>query len=206
MLNIFSYPINLLFSIFLKLTKNIGLALILFIIFLKIILIPLDYFLFKEEKKLTKIRNRINQETKNIKDIIKKVEIIMKIYQEERLNSFISSLVQLLLIGIFLSVFMLIRHHLIGNNVMFLNIINLSQPNINLAILVLLSQILLIINQLKEMRNTSILITGIMLPLFFILPAGFLIYWFINNLFTFLERQIFLRYEIKQTIVSINKE
>jgi YidC/Oxa1 family membrane protein insertase len=201
-----SGPIHYFFVLLFNLTHDLGLAIILFTIILKIILFPLDFLLFEEEKKLQKIRKRIDEETKNIKDFLKKGEIMTKIYQEEKMNPFTNIFLQFISIIIFLSVFLVIKNLLATENPMFLGIINLSKPNFYLGIILFITQLIFAFTQPKEARNIAIFLTGVIGVLFFIFPSGFLIYWLINTLLTILERKIFLRNEINSTIVSINKE
>jgi YidC/Oxa1 family membrane protein insertase len=201
-----SGPIHYFFVLLFNLTHDLGLAIILFTIILKIILFPLDFLLFKEEKKLQKIRKRIDEETKNIKDFLKKGEIMTKIYQEEKLNPFTNIFLQFISIIIFLSVFLVIKNLLATENPMFLGIINLSKPNFYLGIILFITQLIFAFTQPKEARNIAIFLTGAIGVLFFIFPSGFLIYWLINTLLTILERKIFLRNEINSAVISINKK
>jgi len=206
LIKLISTPIYHFFILILNLTHDLGLAIILFTIIFKIILFPLDLFLFKEERKLQKIRKRIDEETKDVKDILKKGEIMAKIYQEERFNPSINIFFQFLTIIIFLSVFLVIKDILKIKNPIFLGIIDLTKSNFYLGSILFIIQLVYAFTQPKEARNISIFLTGIIGILFFIFPAGFLIYWLINTLLTILERKIFLRNEVKLTIVSVDKK
>ncbi|MGC8981468.1 MAG: YidC/Oxa1 family membrane protein insertase [Minisyncoccia bacterium] len=205
-INIISNPIHSLFIIFFNLTKDLGITIILFTFLLKIILFPLDFLLFKEEKKLQKIRKRIDEETKGIKDFLERGKIMTKIYQEEKLNPFTNIFLQFITIIIFLAVFLVIKNILNTLNPSFLGIIDLSKPNFYLGLILLITQIIFAFTQPKEARKIAIFLSGFIGILFFIFPSGFLVYWLINTLLTILERKIFLRDEIKPTVISIDKK
>jgi YidC/Oxa1 family membrane protein insertase len=54
--------------------NDLGLAIIVFSIFLKILISPLSFLQFKEELKLKKMNEKINKLAKKEKDILKKLK------------------------------------------------------------------------------------------------------------------------------------
>jgi YidC/Oxa1 family membrane protein insertase len=71
-----------------SLVFDAGISIILFTLSLKIFLLPLSYYLYLEEEKTKKINKLILESTKNVKDIVKKSEIISEIYKKEKFNPF----------------------------------------------------------------------------------------------------------------------
>lgn len=187
--------------------NDAGLVIIVCSILLKVIFLPISYYSYLEEEKIKKVSKKINELTKDIKDFIKKSEIISKIYQEENLSPFKNFILQIINLPILIAFFIAIPQFLNKiNDFYFLDIINLKNSNFFLGILVFLVQLIFIFyfsNQ--ENKKMILFFISILAPIFFILPAGLLIYIFITQLFTILERKVIFTYQIKKTIIPIKK-
>ena len=185
-------PIILIFLYIFQLVKDAGLTIIIMTIFFKIILLPLNYIIYQEEEKIKKINKKINESTKNIKDLVKKSEIMSKIYKEEGVSPFKNLFLQLINLPILIAIFIAIPQFLnkINNHFLF-NFINLKSPNIILGLIVFMAQLLLIFFLTSpEHRKLSLFISSFLVPVFFIIPSGLLIYIFTTIIFTLLERKI----------------
>lgn len=189
-----------LFSLFLIL-KDFGLAIILFSIILRIFLIPISFWQFLGEKKIKKIKKRIDDETKNISDLLKKSEIINKIYKEENFNPLTNILSQLILIPVYLGIIIAIFNVLKKiSNPYFLNFIHLTKPYLPLGIAVIILNFYYALKQPPESRKVILFLLGVISLIVITLPSALLLYFLINLLFAFLERKIFDRYLVKLAI------
>lgn len=200
-------PFVLLFFYLYSYFNDPGWAIIFATILLKIIALPIDYFSYLEEEKIKKISKKINEQTKNIKDIIKKSEIISKIYKEENIHPFKNFLLQLINLPIFIAFFLAIPKFLNNlNNTLFLNIINLKYPNIFLGSLVVLAQFYFVFYfSNPEHRKLILFLIAAITPIFFILNSGLLIYILINMILVILERKIIFTQQINKRIISVKK-
>jgi YidC/Oxa1 family membrane protein insertase len=200
-------PFFLLFSYFYFYFKDAGLTIIFLALFLKIILLPLDYLIYLQEEKIKKASHKISEATKNINDLLKKSEIISKIYQEEKINPFQSLFLQIINLPLLIAFFIAINKFLNKShiNYYFLNLINLKEPNIFLGFLALIIQLLFINFFSKENKKLSLFLIAMLSPLFFILPSGLLIYIIVTLVFTLLERKIIFAQKVQPTISSIEK-
>ncbi|GIW65799.1 MAG: hypothetical protein KatS3mg094_318 [Candidatus Parcubacteria bacterium] len=172
--------------------KDAGLTIIIITFFLKITLLPLNYIIYQEEEKIKKVNKKINETTKNIKDLVKKSEIISKIYKEEGISPFKNLFLQLINLPILIAVFIAIPQFLNKiNNYFLFNFMNLKSPNITLGLIVFMAQLLLIFFlTAPEQRKISLFISSLLAPIFFIIPSGLLIYIFATIIFTLLERKV----------------
>ncbi|GIW66174.1 MAG: hypothetical protein KatS3mg095_0072 [Candidatus Parcubacteria bacterium] len=185
-------PIVFIFLYFYQFLKDAGLTIILVTILLKIVLMPLNYFIYLEEEKIKKVNKKINEATKNVKDFIKKSEIISKIYKEENISPFKNIFLQLINLPLLIAFFISIPQFLskIDNSFLF-NIINLKNPNIFLGIFSFLIQMIFVFYfSNPEHKKISLFISSALIPIFFILPSSLLIYILTTIILTILERKI----------------
>ena len=121
---------------------------------------------------------------------------MVQLYKEEKYNPFLTILIQFLPLPIFLGVFFALNFLLKTPNLdlSFLKIIDLSQRNIFLILVIILFQFLSL-NQLpKEQRNFSLIFFGLIILILFQFPALFSLYWLINIILTLLERHFFPKF------------
>lgn len=199
-------PMESLLLIFFILFQDFGLAILFFSILLRIFILPISFFQLLEENKLKQIKKRLEEETKNIKDLLKKAEIINNIYKEEKFNPLRNIFLQFLLIPIYLGSVVAIFNNLkFVNNLNFLNLINLSKPYLPLGVIVILLNFYYITKQSPESRKIALFILGVISIIILTIPSALLLYFLVNLLFALGERQIFNRYLVKFTVKSVEE-
>ncbi len=192
-----------LFTLFV-LIKDFGLAILLFSVILRLLLLPISLLQLIEENKLKKIKKRLDEETKNTKDLIKKAELINNIYKEEKFNPFKNIFFQLLVIPVYLGAVVSILNILKKiSNPYFINLMNLAKPNIPLGVIVIALNFYYAFKQPPESRKILFFILGLISIIILTIPSALLLYFLVNLLFVFLERKIFERYLVKPVIQSI---
>lgn len=107
--NLFGYLLNVLYGVF----NNYGIAIILFSIILRIILVPITISQQKSMKKTSKIQKETQELQKKYKNNQEKLnQEIMELYKKEKMNPFSGCLSAIIQIVIILSVFWLISQPL----------------------------------------------------------------------------------------------
>mgnify|MGYP000173932975 FL=1 len=187
--------------------NDLGLSIIVFSIFLKILISPLSFLQFKEELKLKKINEKINKLAKKEKDIFKKAEIISKVYEEEKFNPIYNMLVQFSTLPFYLATIFVIQNSLKTTHLpLFLNLIDLTKPSIVLSFLVIIFQIFFLFNQPKENRKVLLFVTAFLSVIIFFFSSAFLLYFLVILALNLLERKLFNLYYIKFSIVSVKED
>ncbi len=124
---------------------DFGLSIIFFTLILKVILSPIEFLSFLEERKVNRLRPKIIEITKKYKnDLLKQAEELTDLYKKENYNPILSMFFQLLPLPIFISIFLTLNQLLKfeSKNLSFLGFIDLSKTNIFLALTVILFQFL----------------------------------------------------------------
>lgn len=107
--NLFGYLLNVLYDVF----NNYGIAIILFSIILRIILVPITISQQKSMKKTSKIQKETQELQKKYKNNQEKLnQEIMELYKKEKMNPFSGCLSAIIQIVIILSVFWLVSQPL----------------------------------------------------------------------------------------------
>lgn len=177
--------------------QDFGLTIIVFTLILKIVLSPIEFLVFIEEDKIRKIRPKISEILKNNKtDFQKQAELLNQVYKEANYNPFFTMVIQFLPLPIFLGIFFTLQSLLqsSGQNLFFLETINLAQKNTFLILSVALLQFLSLLQLPKEQRSFALLFFGFILVILFQFPAIFSLYWLVNIILTFIERLAFNRF------------
>jgi YidC/Oxa1 family membrane protein insertase len=177
---------------------DIGLTVIFFTIILKILLLPIEFLAFKEEQKIKKIQPKIKEILQNYKNNLEKqVNLLNKLYQEEKYNPFFTITIQLLPLPIYLGFFFALNYLLKSQeiNFLFLGLIDLTQKNPFFVLLILILQFLALKDLPKEQRNFSLFLMGLIIVILFQFPALFSLYWLTNLILTLLERKMFAKFE-----------
>lgn len=187
--------------------NDLGLAIVVFSMFLKILIFPLSFLQFKEELKLKKINEKINKLAKKEKDILKKAEIISKIYEEEKFNPIYNILVQFSTLPFYLATIFVIQNSLKTTMTpFFLNLIDLTKPSAILSFIVIIFQIFFVFTQPKESRKILLFISGILAVIIFFFSSAFLLYFLVIIALNLLERKLFNLYHIKFGVISIEED
>ncbi|MBO5004328.1 MAG: YidC/Oxa1 family membrane protein insertase [Clostridia bacterium] len=107
--DLFGYLLNILYNVF----NNYGIAIILFSIILRIILVPITISQQKSMKKTSKIQKETQELQKKYKNNQEKLnQEIMELYKREKMNPFSGCLSAIIQIVIILSVFWLVSQPL----------------------------------------------------------------------------------------------
>lgn len=143
-MNIFDtylYQPLLSFLLFLyNITNNFGLTVIILTVLIKVILNPLNRRALESQKKMAEIQPRIKEIQKKFKDKEQQGREMLKLYQETKFNPFSGIFLLLLQLPILYALFKMFQSTLPETiNPMFIGI-NLSQPNIYLAIITAIAQ------------------------------------------------------------------
>lgn len=119
--SLFGYILNFIY----ELIKNYGVAIIIFSVFLKLILLPLSIKQQKTMKKTAKIQEKMKEIQKKYKnDQIKANQEIMDLYKKEKLSPFSGCLSSILQIVLLLAMFGLVRSPLTYMKKIDINTIN----------------------------------------------------------------------------------
>lgn len=206
---------------------DIGLAIILITIVIKILLYPLSLKSIKAQKALQELQPKISELKNKYKNNPQEMtKATMALYKSEKISPFSSCLPLLIQLPFFIAVYNVFRKGLANNqsldilysfvknpgqiNPMFLNLINLSQPNFILAILAGLSQYwvskMLVTKKqpvvlgakdegMAAMMNKQMLYFMPLITVFIglSLPAGLTLYWFITTVLTGAQQMYMFR-------------
>lgn len=222
-------------------TADLGIAIILLTVIIKLVLWPLSRKAIKSQKELQEIQPKLEELKKKYAD--NKAELgkaTMDLYKEYNINPFSSCLPMLIQLPFLFAVFRVLR---VGLNqdlslvysflskptnfqAMSLGLIDLSKPNIYLAVLAGVVQFIqakmMLAKKQKQavgeqpvnkeenmteiMNKQMVYIFPVMTVIFGIsLPGGLTLYWFMFTLFTVIQQYIVLKKE-KSTPGAIEGE
>lgn len=202
---------------------DLGLAIILLTILIKVIFAPLFSQSIKAQRNMQSIQPKINALKEKYKDDKEKLgAAMMQLYKQEKINPFSSCLPLLIQLPFLIAVYQVFRTGLSNNqivllypfihnpgvlNPIFLGFVNLSKPNIIMALLAGLAQFwqsksLMVKQQNKvqgkndkevNIANTMTKQMTYMMPIFTViigasLPAGLTLYWFVITLLGALQQ------------------
>lgn len=189
------------------LVGNLGWSVVLFTLLIKIIVLPIDWYSFLQEKRLQKVSAKIKEIFQQYKkEPEKQMLLLSETYKEAKYNPLIYFLAQMIQIPIFLAFFLMLRDLTKEwPQILFLGI-NLAQPSIFLALMTILLQFLVLQQIPQTQRKFSYLFLGLIALIIFSFPAIFVLYWMTNLILTLLERQIFSFYEKKLMVSSIQEK
>jgi YidC/Oxa1 family membrane protein insertase len=197
---------------------DLGIAIIILTLFIRIILLPFFYKSAKDQTIIQKLQPYIKEIQKNHKDdIAKQGEKMMELYKKYKVNPLSSILLILLQIPIFLALFNLFsKEIMVGNyfnSTYFLNWIDLTQKNFLIVLLAALFQYAqnkILLQRKKDktleakFNNFFILLAPIITILIFMnLPSALSLYWMTFSAFSFLQ-QVYINKNIK--IENLEKE
>lgn len=176
--------------------KNVsyGLAIILFTIIIRLILLPLNIKQIKSQVKMNEIQPKIKKlQTKYKNNPQKANEEMMKIYKEEGINPFSGCLPMLIQMPIIIALFYVFKDLQGINGVGFLWIKDLSKPDqfyilpILSGLTTYLSSVLLAPKddgaQAMQAKTMSIFMSIFLVYVGFKFQASLVLYWVINNIF-----------------------
>lgn len=191
---------------------DLGVAIILVTVFLRVLLYPLSHKALKSQKMLQEFQPKLKEIQKKHKDKQEQARATMEFYKQHKVNPFSGCMPMLIQLPILIALYRVFLtglepeslntlYSFIHNpgilNPVFAGIVNLAEPNHALAILAGLSQFL----QSKVTFQGNAIPSGsdfsnimskqmtYMMPLFMVfiawgLPAGLALYWVVTTLFS----------------------
>ncbi len=204
--NILGYFINLIY----KIVKNYGITIILFTIFSKIILFPINLVIQKNSIKMVKMKPKIERlKIKYIDDKEKFMDEQIKLYEKEKYKPILGVLPLLIQIPIILGLIKVLENsstyieNLRDVNFCSMNLLLIPTYNNNLIIPIVaaISTIMLCFfqNRLNVLQReepivskllTAIITISITVWFTFLVPIGVSIYWIVGNFFAIIQLYI----------------
>ncbi len=207
--------------------RDFGITIIIFTILIKLILYPLGAKAIKSQKSLAKLSPKVKEIKEKYKgDKEKQTKEIMDFYKKENINPFSGCLPLLLQLPIMLALFRVFRTNISSgqNNILysitptidiintsFLGIVDLSEPNLFLAVVAGITLFFQVkINAPMKKSGKKDDIQNIMqtqmqyfMPFFTILillslPSALGLYWIISNLFSIGQYHLIFRKNINR--------
>jgi YidC/Oxa1 family membrane protein insertase len=207
--------------------NDFGVAVIILTIIIKTILIPLSVKSVRSQKSLQDLQPKLKEiQDKYKDDKEKQANEILKIYKTQKINPFSGIFLAFLQIPILFALYMVFNNGLksselinlysfvsnpVSINFLFLNIIDLSKPNILFALIAGVVQYLqtkMLLPKLKTQKNTPEgsgdiakaiqFQTTYFLPIFtviilFNLPSALGLYWTVSGLFSTAQQHFILK-------------
>jgi len=208
--NIISNALGHVLRVIFELVHNYGLAIILFTILVKVLLLPLTIKQTKSTKAMQDIQPKIQEIQAKYKDKPEKQQQeIMKIYQEAKINPLAGCLPLLIQMPILLALFSVLRepvtYGVFADQAQFANaakgflwIKDLTTPDYILAILsgattFIMQTIMMPKDQQQgSMKIMTYVMSGMMLFWGFSFPAGLTLYWTIGNVFAIAQHYLIM--------------
>ncbi|MDP1706640.1 MAG: YidC/Oxa1 family membrane protein insertase [bacterium] len=188
---------------------DLGLAIVLLTIFVRIVLFPLFYRGLKDQLVVKKIQPQIKEIQKKHKDDkLKQTQALMALYKENKFSPFSGFVILLVQLPVLLALFQIFSRGLEGlgvDNFIFLNLVDLRSPNMILVIIAAILQywqMKAMVSSKKEdnsstgdmmhsMNKTMVFVSpGITLLILANLPAALAIYWSVSTLFSIGQQQL----------------
>jgi len=193
---------------------DLGVAIILLTIIIRLILFPFSRLSLKSQKALQEIQPKLDEiKKKYVGNKEGQAKAMMDLYKENKVNPFSSCLLLLIQLPILLAVFQVLRVGVVDSslNPVAFGFLNLSQTNIFLALVTAVFQYFqmktlptakpepvfvkkdgakdenvaaMMNKQMKVMMPFLTLIMGMTLP------SGLMLYWLVGLLFTMLEQKL----------------
>ena len=190
--------------------KDFGFSIFFLTLLLRILLLPLNIKMQKEQKKMetiSQIIKNLQSQYKNNKDELTKH--VLEIFKKEKINPLPIYLFFLIQFPVFLAIYQSLKEFSLRKLPLFLGILDLTKPNFFIAFLAgVLQYIQISSNQTIQM--TIALISSIFLILIFSeLPSALALYLLFMVIFNFIEKLIlskFLKMNKVETRIEIKKK
>lgn len=207
-MNIISNLLGQVLRIIFELVNNYGMAIIIFTIFVKLLLLPLTIKQTKSTKAMQDMQPKLQEIQGKYKDKPEKQQQeIMKLYKEYKVNPLAGCLPLLIQMPILIGLFSVLREPVASGvfdsqaafdaaNTKFLWVNSLTNPDIVLAILsgasTFVMQKLMMPQDQQEgpMKIMTYFMSGMMLFWGFTFPAGLTLYWTVGNLFAIAQQYL----------------
>jgi len=204
---------------------DLGVAIILLTLVIKIILFPLAQKSIHSQRALQKLQPKMEELKVQYKDNREELsKAMMNLYKQEKINPLSSCLPLLIQLPILIAVYQVFIHGLKNGsldmlypfvqnpgqlNVLAFGFLDLSQKNVILGVLAAAAQYwqskMMISKQVKAqgtaaMMNQQMLymIPGFTIVLSFTLPSGLMLYWLATTVFSIIQQEIFIKRKEKK--------
>jgi len=189
---------------------DLGLAIILLTIFIRLLLLPFFYHGAKDQTKIQRLQpmvKKIQEDHKHDKE--KQTKALMDLYKEHRINPFSSILLLIIQLPILIAlyrVFLTGLSNAVFDNYNFLSLINLNEKSIAIVVLATLAQYFqgklmlpktgagqATTDKANKANQAMLLYVGPALTLIILinLPSALGLYWLVSSLFS-LGQQLFI--------------
>src|SRR6056297_3280177 len=184
-----------------SITENYGMSIILLSFAISLLLLPIFILIERSKKKDDAVKRRMKPLLEEIKRCYKGQEryyYIRTLHRQHGYNSFkslVPVLSLLLQIPFFIAAYQFLEHFepLAGQSFLFIN--DLSEPDGLLGSINLLPIIMTVVNLVtayfytrngdKAERKQMLVVAGVFLVLLYNFPSGLVLYWTMNNVFSF---------------------
>lgn len=205
--------------------RDIGIAIIVLTVIIKLILFPFSLKAIKAQIVVQKLQPRIKEiQQKYKEDRLKQSEALLELYRKEKLNPFAFFFPLLLQLPILIALYLVFLKGLKDYpNLLFLGYIDLSQSNLIIALLAGISQFFYSkisfssrsgsrkerktqekIKDLSYMIQTQMIYFFPFLTIIIVwqLGAAIGLYWTTSNFFSFIEHWLIMKLDIKKGVNS----
>ncbi len=199
----FIFIIEQLFTFSYDLTGNYGIAILLLSFGISLLLLPVFIYIEKSKKKDDIVKNKMQPLIDEIKRVYRGqeryyyIKTINRQHNYSSLKALIPILSLLIQIPFFIAAYQFLEDFAPLKDIDFLFISDLSQPDGLFGIVNILPIIMTIVNILtayyytrngnKTELKQMLVLAAVFLVLLFNLPAGLVLYWTMNNIFSFLR-------------------
>ena len=209
-MNIISNLLGHVLRVIFELVNNYGMAIIIFTIFVKLLLLPLTIKQTKSTKAMQDMQPKMQEIQAKYKDKPEKQQQeIMKLYQEYKINPLAGCLPLLIQMPILIGLFTVLREPVASGvfanqaafaaaDTGFLWVNSLTKPDIILAVLsgasTFVMQMLMMPKDQQQgsMKIMTYVMSGMMLFWGFTFPAGLTLYWTVGNLFAIAQQYLIM--------------
>ncbi len=186
-----------------ELTANYGWSIILLSFAISLLLLPVFIYIEKSKKKDDVVKKKMQPLIDEIKRVYKGqeryyyIKTINRQYNYSSFKALIPILSLLLQIPFFIAAYQFLEHYEPLKEVSFWFINDLSQPDALFGVVNFLPILMTIVNLITvyfytingdgSERKQMLILAGVFLVLLFNLPSGLVLYWTMNNVFSFLR-------------------
>lgn len=209
-MNIISNLLGHVLRIIFELVNDYGMAIIIFTVFVKLLLLPLTIKQTKSTKAMQDMQPKIQEIQEKYKNKPEKQQQeMMKLYQEYKVNPLAGCLPLLIQMPILIGLFTVLREPVASGvfanqaafdaaNTGFLWVNSLTKPDIILAVLsgasTFVMQMLMMPKDQQQgsMKVMTYVMSGMMLFWGVTFPAGLTLYWTVGNLFAIAQQYLIM--------------
>lgn len=179
---------------------------------LKILFLPLDFYNFRFQQKMTKIQPEIKKLQEKYKNDYQKLStLLFQLYQREKIKPFFSFVNTIFQFIILIALYKALNLIMLDPRFSFVFLgIDLKKPSLILGLIALGLQLfqLKIFKMLTNQSKLMYFFLGLMIVILFTLPSIIIVYWIVNLIFSIVEIFIFKKFfpiEIDKAASSLDQ-